>query len=276
MQEILLSPCRRGAKILTMTSSHSYTLITGASGGIGQELAIIAAREGHNLVLVARNKEKLIKLARELTKRHDIYAEVIACDLSETPGPKKVCDVLGKKHLTIDTLINNAGFGDYGEFLHSDLSTQLNMIDLNIRSLTELTHRLLPGMVERGSGRIMNVGSVASFLPGPLMSVYFASKAYVLSFSEALVEELKGSGVTVTCLCPGSTSTGFGDNANVSETHSTKTTNVTAADVAEYGWDEMMRGSPVAIHRFNNRAAVWLTRFFPRAVVRRLVHWIQR
>ena len=256
--------------------TSTYTLITGASGGIGRELAVIAAHEGHNLVLVARNQEKLVGLADELEKLSGIKTHVIAADLGQAGAIKTVHNELEAKNIQIDTLINNAGFGDFGDFASTELSTQLGMIDLNVRSLTELTHLLLPDMIKHGTGRVMNLGSVASFVPGPMMSVYFASKAYVLSFSEALSEELRGSGVTVTCLCPGSTSTGFGESAHVSETHSTRTSKVTARDVAEYGWRAMVNGKPVAVHRVSNRFAVWATRFLPRKLVPRLVHHIQR
>lgn len=259
-----------------MNLEKTYTLITGASGGIGEALARKAAGDGRNVVLVARNKGKLTKLARELTKQHDIDAEVMAFDLSLPESPKQLCDVLKRKKITVDILVNNAGFGDYGTFAESDLETQLAMVDLNVRSLTELTHRLLPGMVARKHGYIMNVASVAGFLPGPLMSVYFASKAYVLSFSEALFEELRGSGVSVTCLCPGSTKTAFGETAHVSETHSTRTSRVTATDVADYGWDAMLAKKPVAVHRLSNRSMLWFTRFMPRRLVTRLVHDIQK
>ncbi len=256
--------------------SQTYTLITGASSGIGKEIAILAAREGHNVVLVSRGKAELTKLARELTKQFDIFAEVIESDLTVKGAVASVVNTLERKKLTVDVLVNNAGFGDYGPFEKTDLAKQLNMIDLNIRALTELTHALLPAMIERGTGKIMNVASVAGFLPGPLMSVYFASKAYVLSFSEALADELKNSGVTVTCLCPGSTKTSFGDTAHTKKSHSTQTSKVTAAEVASFGWNAMKNGKRVAVHGFSNKYVVFIVRLLPRALVARAVHYMNK
>lgn len=256
--------------------STTYTLITGASGGIGKELALIAAREGRNVVLVARRRGALTKLARELTKRYDIYSEVIAADLTSADAVETIQIALRRKKITVGILINNAGFGSYGNFAMSDKASQLAMIDLNIRALTELTHALLPTLLAQKQAYIMNLGSVAGFLPGPLMSVYFASKAYVLHFSEALAEELRGSGVSVTCLCPGSTKTGFGEVARVSATHSTRTSRVTAREVAEYGWRAMKRKKRVAVYGFSNRLSLVLIRFLPKAAVTRIVHRIQR
>ncbi len=161
-------------------------------------------------------------------------------------------------------------------FVASDRQKQLALIDLNVRALTELTHLFLPAMVKAGAGRIMNVGSIASFVPGPRMSVYFASKAYVLSFSEALAEELKDSGVSVTCLCPGSTKTNFAGTAHVSKTHSTATSLITPAQVAEFGWNAMMNGKRVAIHGASNRFALFAMRFLPRRTITRIVARIQK
>lgn len=254
----------------------TYTLITGASSGIGKALATIAAHEGRNLILVARGKESLTSLAQSLTKQYGVYAEVVACDLTDASSPQLIYDLAERKKLVVDILVNNAGFGDYGVFVETDRATQLSMVDLNIRALTELTHLFLPGMVARRDGRIMNVGSIASFLPGPLMSVYFATKAFVLSFSEALAAELRDSGVSVTCLCPGSTKTEFGRTAHVSENHSTRTSHVTAEQVASFGWEELLRGKTVAIYGTGNKISIILSKFLPRRVVARLVEYIQK
>lgn len=253
----------------------TYTLITGASSGIGRELALLAAFDGHNLVLVARRKAALNKLAKEIEKVHKVKVTVIASDLSKSGSAEKLAKNIAGKKIKVGQLINNAGFGDYGNFASSSLPTQQSMIQLNITTLTELTHLLLP-QIKKTDGKIMNVGSVASFIPGPLMSVYFASKAYVLSFSEALAEELRDSGVTITCLCPGSTKTDFGSSANVNETHSTKTSKITALEVAKYGWQAMQEGKVVAVHGAANKVSTTLVRFLPRFAVRRLVHKIQK
>lgn len=253
-----------------------YTLITGASSGIGKELAILAAQDGRNLVLTARNKAGLEALASDLMTQYGILTEVITSDLSENGAVDTLLEVLRRKKLSINTLINNAGFGDYGRFAVSNGEVQTRMINLNIRALTELTHALVPCMVKSGSGQIMNVASVAAFIPGPFMSVYFASKAYVLSFSEALAEELQGSGVSVTCLCPGSTKTGFGDKAHTKKNHSTQTSRVTAEDVATFGWKALKNGKRVAVHRVSNRYLVWVIRFLPRTLVTRAVGHMQK
>lgn len=253
-----------------------YTLITGASSGIGKELAAIAAAHGKNLVLVARDKAGLEAVASELKKKHDIQTLVVACDLADSKSPKHIYNTLNEGDIAVDILINNAGVGDYGAFATSNLNKQTALIDLNIRALTELTHLFLPSMVSRGTGHIMNVGSIASFVPGPLMSVYFASKAYVLSFSEALAQELKDSGVIVTCLCPGSTKTNFGSTAHVSATHSTATSHITPAQVAEFGWNAMVSGKTVAVYGASNRFALFVMRFLPRKTITRIVARIQR
>jgi short-subunit dehydrogenase len=255
---------------------NQYTLITGAGSGIGKELAHIAARERQNLVLVARSKSALLQLQKELIKNNKITVEVLVLDLTKSRTCTEIATFCESKNINITTLINNAGFGDYGLFSQSNLKTQLGIIDVNIRALTELTHLFLPNMIAQKQGKIMNVGSVASFLPGPLMSVYFASKNYVLSFSRALSEELKGTGVSVTCLCPGPTKTKFGNSAQVSETHSTTNPKTTAREVAEYGWYAMQSGETVAIHGKGNRASVQLIKFIPRNLLTALVKRVQK
>ena len=253
-----------------------YTLITGASGGIGEALAYEAAKDGHNLILVARSKAKLDQLAKDIKSQHSVKAEVITSDLSNPGSALGLVAELRSKKLNVNVLINNAGFGDYGKFSESDLIKQQSMIALNITSLTELSHLLLPAMVKAKSGKVMNVGSIASFLPGPMMSVYFATKAYVLSFSQSLSEELRDSGVSVTCLCPGSTKTSFGQAASVSETHSTKTSDVTPEQVAEYGWKALKDGKPIALHGTGNNVSVFLTRFMPRKTIAKIVYKVQK
>lgn len=250
----------------------TYTLITGASSGIGLELAKRAAADGHNVILTARSEKTLFEIAAELPGSH----EVIACDLSQPGAATQLVHEIESRQLVVSQLINNAGIGNYGEFVDTDLATQLNMIQLNMTSLVELTHRLLPSIIEH-QGKIMNVGSVASFLPGPLMSVYFASKHFVLAFSEALHEELSGTGVTVTCLCPGPTKTGFGAKAEVSDTHSTADPKTTAVSVARIGWSAMQRGQAIAINSVGLKIAVFIaTRLLPRSLVRKLVIRMQK
>jgi short-subunit dehydrogenase len=190
----------------------STVLITGASGGIGYELAKLFARDHHNLVLVARSGDKLVQVAAELRTR-DVTVKTIALDLATSLAPKFLFDQLQTDGLAVDILINNAGFGAFGEFAQMSNDEIFGQIQLNIIALTELTRLFLPPMLARRSGRIMNVASTAGFQPGPLMAVYYATKAYVISFTEALANEVRNSGVTVTCFCPGATHTGFAKRA---------------------------------------------------------------
>src|SRR5216684_4294091 len=184
-------------------------LITGASSGIGLDLARIFAAKKFDLILTTRTEAKLRDLARELERQHKIEAHVIVADLAEPDGPHRIFAEIVRLGLPIDNLVNNAGFGAYGEFKDIRLQEDLDMIQVNITALTHLTNLALPQMIKRERGRIMNVASTAAFQPGPLMAVYYATKAYVLSFSEALANEVHGTGVSVTALCPGPTASGF-------------------------------------------------------------------
>lgn len=256
---------------------ENYILITGASSGIGYELAKIAAKDGCNLMLAARAKSGLQSVKKELLRiNKNINVDTISIDLSKNSSAQTLFRHCKDNKYHVSTLINNAGFGDYGLFKDAELSKQLDMIKLNVTTLTELTHLFLPDMVEQKNGKIMNVGSIASFFPGPLMSVYFATKNYVLAFSEAIAEELRGSGVTVTCLCPGSTKTNFGKNANVSDTHGTANPKTTAEDVARFGWHHMKQGTAVATYGFGNRLSISLSRFLPRSVRVKLIKRLQK
>lgn len=241
----------------------TYTLITGASSGIGKELAHVASTAGRKLVLVARDEAALHEVADSLPGD----ALAITQDLAQPGAAEKLAHTLKGQDITIGELINNAGVADYGAFSDSDLQRQENMMILNMVTLTALTRLLLPDIIKH-EGRIMNLGSVASFLPGPHMGVYFASKAYVLSFSEALSTELKPHGVSVTCLCPGPTASNFGKTARVSDTHATAHPKTTAKEVAEFGWNAMQQGTPVAIHGTKNHIGVFAVRLLPRSVVR--------
>lgn len=244
-------------------------LVTGASGGIGLELARLLAADGHDLVLVARSAGKLDELAAELAAER---TRVIVADLSRPDAAAAIHAEVPE----VDVLVNNAGVGDFGAFVDADLSKTLAMIQLNVTSLTELTHRYLPGMAARGSGRILNVASTAAFQPGPLMAVYYASKAYVLSFSEALAEELRSTGVTVTAFCPGPTASGFQAGAEMESSKLVQgRTLPTAAAVARSGHAAMLAGKVVSVPGARNKVLVSSVRFSPRPVVRRLVHKLQ-
>src|SRR5579859_2735522 len=234
-----------------MPNAHTQTaLITGASFGIGAEFARIFAREGYSLVLVARSADKLRQLASELEKAHRTRSLILAVDLTEPGAPAYVLDQTTRAGTQVDVLVNNAGFGQYGPFADSELEECLRQIQLNVTTLTHLTRLYLPAMIERAknektTGRILNVASTAAFLPGPLMAVYFATKAYVLSFSEALANELAGTGITVTCLCPGATATEFHKRAKATGQRLLKFGSMDAHTVAEDGYRALMAGKPV-------------------------------
>ena len=253
-------------------------LITGASSGFGFEFAKIFAAKGYNLVLCARSEEKLQKLAKALEKRYQIQALVFRQDLASPDGAKALFDFTEAAGCEVEILINNAGFGDYGKFAGSDLAKQEQMINLNVRTLTSLTHLYLPAMISRGYGRILNVASIASFLPGPMMSVYYATKAYVLSFTESISCELQGTGVTVTALCPGPTDTGFTSRAEMPQNgrfadafRFTK-----PVDVARYGVKALMKGQVIAVPGVLNKIGATAGRLAPKKVVRNIVYKFQQ
>lgn len=216
-------------------------LITGASTGIGKELANIHAEKGGDLIIVARSKDKLEMLKTELEKKYSVKVMVIAKDLSDLNAPKEIFEEVTKVGIEIDVLINNAGFGALGKFHEIDLARQISMINLNITALTALTHYFLPNFVKRNKGKILNTSSTASFMPGPLQAVYFATKAYVTFFSNALSEELHSTNVTVTNLMPGATESEFGSTSGMDKTELFKET-VTARSVAEDGYNAMLKG----------------------------------
>ncbi len=241
-------------------------LITGASSGIGLEIARVLAPD-HDLVLVARSAAKLDALATELGG-----ARVIAADLSDPSAVAKIAAEIAD----VDVLVNNAGVGDFGAFAEADADRTIAMIQLNVTSLTALSRVYLPGMLARGSGRVLNVASTASFQPGPLMAVYYATKAYVLSFSEALTEETRGSGVTVTALCPGPTASGFQAAADMELSPLVANKKLpTAAEVAAFGVKAMEKGDAVAVPGLLNKVMAAAVRATPRPVMRRLVHKLQ-
>ena len=246
-------------------------VVTGASAGIGRELADILAREGHDLVLVARREAELKALADELQQRHGASSTIAAIDLSQPDAADQVAAAIGAD-TPVDVLVNNAGFGGHGPFAQRPRGDEQRMIAVNVTALTDLTRVLLPGMVARGRGRILNVGSTAAFQPGPFMAVYYATKAYVLSFSQAIAEETRGTGVTVTCLCPGVTTTEFQQVAGVEDVPLTKTPlSMSARSVAEAAYTGMQRGRLVVIPGVHNKVGAQATRFAPRQVMLKVV-----
>ncbi len=243
-------------------------LITGASGGIGYELAKLFAKDHHNLVLVARSAPKLTQFADELQRQFSVSAKAIPLDLTAAPAPQFLFDQSQREGIAVDILVNNAGYGVFGEFSKLSLEDSLGQIQLNITALTHLTKLFLGPMIERHSGKIMNVASVAGFQPGPLMAVYYASKAYVISFSEALANELSGSGVTVTCLCPGATDTGFQGRAGMENTMLFKKLRpMDAKAVARDGYRGLLAGKTLVISGFRNWLLAESVRFSPRKLV---------
>jgi short-subunit dehydrogenase len=253
--------------------SASTVLITGASGGIGYELAKLFARDHHNLVLVARSADKLAQVATEL-QAHGVTVRTVALDLAAPPAPKFLFDQLQREGITIEILINNAGFGAYGEFAQIPEAEILGQIDLNITALTALTRMFLPAMIARRSGRIMNVASTAAFQPGPLLAAYYATKAYVLSFSEAIANEVRHAGVTVTCFCPGATFTGFAQRAGMETSRLFKVSAMSADKVALDGYRAVMEGRTLAISGAHNWLVAQSTRFAPRRMVTAVSRWI--
>ncbi len=255
---------------------NQTVLITGASSGIGMELAKIHASEGDHMVLVARNLKKLEQLKSEIESEHRVNVMLIKKDLSFTDAAREVHREVSKQKIQIDYLINNAGFGDYGWFYETNWEKEQQMISLNITALTQFCKLYLPEMVKRGSGKIMNVASTASFQPGPGMAVYYATKAYVLHFSEALHSEVRKKGVTVTALCPGATESGFSAAAGMEDSKLFKGKKLpSSADVARYAYKAMMKGKPVAIHGLMNYLMANSVRFAPRSWVVAMVKSIQ-
>jgi len=246
-------------------------LITGASSGIGLELARCFAADGSRLVLVARNSSALEEVAGELRRDYNVEATVLTADLSLPETPGKIFSELKGRGMVVDVLVNNAGFGAHGLFSELPLQGQLEMIQVNVAALTELTGLFLPGMVERHLGGVLNVASVAGFVAGPGMAVYYATKAFVLSFTEALAGELAGTGVRVMALCPGPTETNFGKVAHAKGARVTRVASMSAKKVAFQGHRAFRGGCTVVVSGLRNRLLVLLVRLVPRLLIRKIV-----
>ena len=246
-------------------------LITGASSGIGLELAKCFAADKSNLILVARNTAALETLAAELRRRHAIEVQVVTADLSRTESPQRIFDELKGRGAGVDVLVNNAGFGLHGGFAELPLARQLEIIQVNVAALVALTGLFLPGMMQRKRGGILNVGSVAGFLPGPNMAVYYASKAFVLLFSEALFEELRGTGVRITNLCPGATESNFSEIARGHRAREKSAAKMSAAAVAAAGHRAFRAGRSMIVPGAKNLLVSQLTRMLPRSAIRQAV-----
>ncbi len=251
-------------------------LITGASSGIGYELAKLFAHDGYNLVLVARNEQKLNQIANEWKQKYCIAVKVIAKDLSMSTSPEEIFAQLQQEAIKVDVLVNNAGFASYGLFHETNVTDELQMMQVNVVCLTHLTKLFLKDMVKQGSGKILNVASTAAFQPGPLMAVYYATKAYVLSFSEAIANELEGTGVTVTALCPGPTESGFQQRAAMEDSKLVSGQKIMDAEtVAKIGYRALLEGKTVVIPGLKNKLLAESVRFTPRKIVTKLVRTMQ-
>ena len=258
-----------------MESKTLTVLITGASGGIGYELAKLFARDHFDLVLVARSSETLNQVAADLQSQFGVTVKTVALDLAAAPAARFLFDQMQREGVAVDVLVNNAGFGGFGEFAERPEEEILGQIRLNIVALTHLTRLFLPLMLARRSGKVMNVASTAAFQPGPLMAVYYATKAYVLSFSEALANEVAGSGVVVSCFCPGATDTGFAKRAGTEDSRLfRKLRPMNAEVVAQDGYRGLMAGRGVVISGMQNWLVAQSVRFAPRKAVTAISRWV--
>jgi uncharacterized protein len=260
----MVLPAYAGA--LERNQKRETALITGASSGIGLNLARLMAAD-FDLIITARRQTELEEIARELREAHGNNVHAISADLSRPESPAQLFGEIERRALPVDVLINNAGFGAYGRFAERDLQQELEMIQVNISSLTSLTRLALPGMLQRKRGRIMHVASTAGFQPGPLMAVYYATKAYVIMFSEAIANELQGTGVTVTCLCPGATATRFAGRAGMEQSPLFKMGAMDSVAVAQAGYKGMMAGKTMVIPGLLNKTLALSVRFSPRKLV---------
>ncbi|MGB8221266.1 MAG: SDR family oxidoreductase [Polyangiales bacterium] len=257
-------------------SRREIALVTGASMGIGKELARIFAADGRDLVLVARSEDKLRSLADELESAHGITAHVLPADLTDPSAPSTIFASLESKGLALDYLVNNAGFGATGAFAELALELQMNMLQVNIDALVALTHLALQGMLARRKGRILNIASTAGFQPGPDMAIYYATKAFVIMFSEGIAEEVKDAGVTVTAHCPGATATNFADTAGNAKSILFKLGAAPADKVAKHAYRSMMKGKVLAIEGLINWLTAFSVRLSPRALVRKIARWMNQ
>ena len=260
----------------TRRGEGQTALVTGASAGIGIDLAECFAQDGYNLILAARTESALRDVADRLAKTYHVMATPIAVDLGAVGGGRTLAEDITRKGLSVDVLVNNAGYGQAGAFNGSDRAVQLGMIDLNDRALVELTHLYWPAMIANKRGGVLNVASTAAFQPGPLMAIYYASKAFVLSFSEALWEEARDTGVNVSCLCPGPTVSKFRERAGTGKTRLSRAgTPMPSMSVARMGYDAWQANTRVAVTGTRNRVMASLVRFLPRTTLLRLVRNLQ-
>lgn len=257
-----------------IVNERKRVMITGASSGIGYEFSKIFAKNDYDLVLVARSSEQLQRIANEISSKYSVAVKVIAKDLSKVNSADEIYFEVVKDLGNIDILINNAGIQVYGSFSETNIEEELRLINVNLITLTKLTKLFLKDMTKRGKGKILNVGSTGSFAPGPLNAVYCATKAYVLSFSEAIAEELSGSCVTITTLCPGATKTEFAKRANIENVRLFRSRVMEASEVADIGFRALMKGSITVIAGINNKLTTFSIRMTPRRIVTKISHYL--
>lgn len=257
-------------------ADRTTAVVTGASSGIGRELALLIAQRGLDLVLIGRDTDRLTSLARIINERHGRESCVLPIDLTSQTGAREVYEECMRRSIVPEILVNNAGYGLFGPFAALDTDEQLRMIQLNITSLTHLTRLFVPGMIQRQRGFVLNVASTAAFQPGPLMASYYATKSYVVSLTVALARELKGSGVSASVLCPGPTKTGFQERAGLKHTRVQTMAFMSATAVAEAGYAGLLKRKTVIIPGFLNKAAAIGVRLLPMALAAQLVKQIHK
>lgn len=251
-------------------NDKNYVLITGASSGIGYEISKLYAVDGYNLVLVARNIDKLEKAKNELSK-YNIKVKILSLDITKDDEIKELFNYIEKNNISVSTLINNAGVGSFGDFKDINWEKEEELLDINIKSLTRLTKYFLPKIIELKSGGILNVASTAAFCSGPRMATYYASKSYVLNLTEAIYEECKGSGIKVSCLCPGPVRTEFQGKAGIKKSESAKKYLMDAEEVAKICYKEFMKGKVIIIPGIKNKLLVIINKFLPRSISRKII-----
>lgn len=249
---------------------RSYVLITGATAGIGYELAKLYAKDGHNLILIARDKSKLEKVKNEL-ELYSINVCLLSVDLTSDNACEEIIDFINERNLEVDVLVNNAGIGSFGYLSEIEMEKELALIHVNIKVVTELTKIFLDKMLENDGGAIMNVASTAAFCAGPKMATYYASKSYVLNFTEAIYEEVKGKNIKISCLCPGAVDTGFQDAAGIKKIASAKKNLMSAKKVAEIAYKDFNKGKLIIIPGIKNKTIVLINKFLPRIISRKII-----
>lgn len=252
-------------------NDEKYTLITGGSEGIGYELAKLFSKDGHNVIIVARNETKLLKVKRELEEKYKNKVKTISLDFTVEKSCEELIDIVDKKNFVVDNLINNVGIGSFGDFCDAEEGFEDRIIDINIRTVTILTKYYMKQMLSRGSGNILNVSSTASFVAGPRMAMYYSTKAYVLSLTEALYEEARGTGVYIGCLCPGPVKTTFQEKAGIKKAESTKKYLMDASDVAQKAYAGFNKKKAIIVPGFKNKLAVFGGKIAPRSISRKII-----